>query len=114
MRNIAHRRCQASGARESPVPVRYAEERKNQSCTGGEHEPPMTARPSGAFGPGSIAMGNMPMIIASAVISTGRKRLNWQKEKTTLKESMLAINENQSSNKLICGNSSPISKLNQT
>ena len=26
--------------------------------------PPMTARPSGAFCPGSIGMGNMPMIIA--------------------------------------------------
>ena len=28
----------------------------------------MTARPSGAFCPGSIAIGAMPMIIASAVI----------------------------------------------
>jgi len=32
----------------------------------------MTARPSGAFWLGSIAIGTMPMIIASAVISTGR------------------------------------------
>src|SRR5579859_769042 len=37
--------------------------------------PPMTARPSGMFWPGSIAMGSMPMIIASAVISTGRNRV---------------------------------------
>ena len=35
----------------------------------------MTARPSGEFCPGSIAIGAMPMIIASAVISTGRKRV---------------------------------------
>ena len=40
--------------------------------------PPMTARPSGAFcsppSPRPSAIGTMPMIIASAVISTGRKR----------------------------------------
>lgn len=36
--------------------------------------PPITARPSGMFCPGSSAMGIMPMIIAVAVISTGRKR----------------------------------------
>ena len=35
----------------------------------------MTARPSGAFCPGSIAIGAMPMIMASAVISTGRNRV---------------------------------------
>src|ERR1700730_16733741 len=37
--------------------------------------PPITARPSGAFWLGSIAIGTMPMIIASAVISTGRNRV---------------------------------------
>ena len=40
--------------------------------------PPITARPSGAFcsppSPRPSAIGAMPMIIASAVISTGRKR----------------------------------------
>src|SRR5258707_1208091 len=40
--------------------------------------PPMTARPSGAFcsppSPRPSAIGAMPMIIANAVISTGRKR----------------------------------------
>ena len=41
--------------------------------------PPITARPSGAFcsppSPSPSAIGSMPMIIASAVISTGRKRV---------------------------------------
>ena len=41
--------------------------------------PPMTARPSGAFcspaSPRPSAIGIMPMIIASAVISTGRNRV---------------------------------------
>ena len=36
--------------------------------------PPITARPSGAFCVLLIDMGSMPMIIASAVISTGRRR----------------------------------------
>src|ERR1700745_3700998 len=40
--------------------------------------PPTTARPSGAFcsppSPRPSAMGAMPMIMASAVIRTGRKR----------------------------------------
>ena len=42
--------------------------------------PPITARPSGAFcsppSPRPSAIGVMPMIMASAVISTGRKRTN--------------------------------------
>src|SRR5207253_3844990 len=41
--------------------------------------PPITARPSGAFcsppSPSPTAIGTMPMIIASAVISTGRSRV---------------------------------------
>jgi hypothetical protein len=37
--------------------------------------PPITARPSGVFCPGSMAIGSMPMTIASAVISTGRNRV---------------------------------------
>ena len=41
--------------------------------------PPITARPSGAFcspaSPRPSAIGTMPMIIASAVISTGRRRI---------------------------------------
>src|SRR5229473_2283398 len=41
-----------------------------------QKRPPMTARPSGAFcsppSPEPRAMGIIPMIIASAVISTGR------------------------------------------
>ena len=36
----------------------------------------MTARPSGAFCSALSAIGAMPMIIASAVISTGRNRVN--------------------------------------
>src|ERR1700757_3063345 len=40
--------------------------------------PPITARPRGAFcsppSPSASAMGSMPMIMARAVISTGRKR----------------------------------------
>ena len=36
--------------------------------------PPITARPSGVFCPGSIAIGTMPTTIASAVIITGRNR----------------------------------------
>ena len=37
--------------------------------------PPITARPSGAFCSALSAIGPMPMIMASAVISTGRKRV---------------------------------------
>ncbi len=41
--------------------------------------PPTTARPSGAFcsppSPRPKAIGSMPMIIASAVINTGRRRV---------------------------------------
>ncbi len=41
--------------------------------------PPMTARPSGAFcspaSPRPSAIGTMPMIIASAVMRTGRSRV---------------------------------------
>ena len=40
-----------------------------------KQRPPITARPSGRFCPASSAIGHMPMIIASAVISTGRKRV---------------------------------------
>src|SRR5258707_4564841 len=36
--------------------------------------PPITARPSGWFCPASIAIGSIPMTMASAVIRTGRKR----------------------------------------
>ncbi len=42
--------------------------------------PPMTARPSGAFcsppSPSASAIGSMPRTIASAVISTGRRRVS--------------------------------------
>ena len=38
--------------------------------------PPITARPSGAFCSALSAIGAMPMIMASAVMSTGRKRVN--------------------------------------
>jgi len=42
--------------------------------------PPMTARPRGAFcsppSPSPKAIGSIPMIMAKAVISTGRKRVN--------------------------------------
>ena len=44
-------------------------------ATVAKSRPPITARPSGAFWPGSIAIGAMPMIMARAVISTGRNRV---------------------------------------
>ena len=51
---------------------------KNSVATVASDNPPMTARPSGAFcsppSPNPSAIGTMPMIIASAVISTGRNR----------------------------------------
>ncbi len=48
---------------------------RNSVAQVAKSRPPITARPSGAFWPGSIAIGAMPMIIASAVISTGRNRV---------------------------------------
>ena len=52
---------------------------KNNVAKVATNKPPMTARPSGAFcsppSPSPSAMGNMPMIIASAVIMTGRRRV---------------------------------------
>src|SRR5271165_4189126 len=51
---------------------------KEQRSPGGEIRPPITARPKGAFcsppSPRPNAIGTIPMIIASAVISTGRIR----------------------------------------
>ena len=47
---------------------------KNSVAQVAKINPPITARPSGGFCPGSIAIGTMPMTIASAVISTGRNR----------------------------------------
>src|SRR5271166_626059 len=53
---------------------------KNSVATVATRSPPMTARPRGAFcsppSPRANAIGSMPMIMASAVISTGRKRVN--------------------------------------
>ncbi len=52
---------------------------KNKVAMVAQINPPITARPSGAFcsppSPSPMAMGTMPMIMASAVISTGRKRV---------------------------------------
>src|SRR6267143_251234 len=52
---------------------------KTRVATVAHSRPPMTARPSGAFcsppSPSPSAMGTMPMIMASAVIKTGRKRV---------------------------------------
>src|ERR1700746_3939744 len=52
---------------------------KNNVATVAKARPPMTARPSGAFcsppSPRPSAIGIMPMIMASAVISTGRNRV---------------------------------------
>jgi hypothetical protein len=52
---------------------------KNRVDTVANSRPPITARPSGAFcsapSPRPSAIGIMPMIIASAVISTGRMRV---------------------------------------
>ena len=51
---------------------------KNNVANVANNSPPMTARPSGAFcsppSPRPIAIGNMPMIMASAVMTTGRMR----------------------------------------
>src|SRR3984885_7157401 len=53
---------------------------KIRVATVAQNRPPMTARPSGAFcsppSPNPIAIGTMPMIMARAVISTGRNRVN--------------------------------------
>ncbi len=53
---------------------------KNSVDTVAKSNPPITARPRGAFcsppSPRPIAMGSIPMIIAKAVISTGRNRAN--------------------------------------
>ena len=58
------------------VDDRDEEERRRTSPRA---SPPMTARPSGAFcsppSPSPSDMGSMPRIIASAVISTGRRRV---------------------------------------
>ena len=52
---------------------------KKSVATVATKRPPITARPSGAFcsppSPSANAIGSMPMIMASAVISTGRKRV---------------------------------------
>ncbi len=52
---------------------------KNSVATVAKIRPPITARPSGAFcsapSPIPSAIGTMPMIIASAVMSTGRNRV---------------------------------------
>ena len=48
---------------------------KNSVATVEQIRPPITARPSGAFSSALSAIGVMPMIIASAVISTGRNRV---------------------------------------
>jgi len=52
---------------------------KNKVATVANNNPPITARPSGAFcsppSPKPKAIGTIPMIIASAVISTGRTRV---------------------------------------
>ena len=51
---------------------------KNNVATVAKKRPPITARPSGAFcsppSPRPIAIGTMPIIIARAVINTGRMR----------------------------------------
>jgi len=47
---------------------------KNRVAQVAKISPPITARPSGWFCPASIAIGSMPMTMASAVISTGRNR----------------------------------------
>jgi hypothetical protein len=61
VRRVSGRSCRCAMLKSAGARIKVA---------GGEHESPDDARPSGAFCPGSIAMGNMPMIIASAVIST--------------------------------------------
>src|SRR6516225_9547009 len=52
---------------------------KNSVAKVANSSPPITARPSGAFcsppSPSPVAIGAMPMIIASAVIITGRRRV---------------------------------------
>src|SRR5579864_5254969 len=52
---------------------------KNNVATVANNSPPITARPSGAFcsppSPKPSAIGTMPMIMANAVISTGRTRV---------------------------------------
>ena len=51
---------------------------KNSVANVAKSKPPMTARPSGAFcsppSPRPMAIGTMPMIMASAVMTTGRMR----------------------------------------
>src|SRR6516162_2571451 len=52
---------------------------KNNVATVANSSPPITARPNGAFcsppSPSPSAMGSIPMIIAKAVINTGRMRV---------------------------------------
>jgi hypothetical protein len=62
VRRVSGRSCRCAMLKSAGARIKVAQVAKLS--------PPMTARPSGAFCPGSIAMGNMPMIIASAVIST--------------------------------------------
>ena len=66
------RRASCAAAKRPP-------ERNTSVATVASSRPPITARPSGAFcsppSPRPSAIGTMPMIIASAVISTGRKRV---------------------------------------
>ena len=63
------------------VPCRRAKTAgtKTSVATVAKSRPPMTARPSGAFcsppSPSPSAMGIMPMIMARAVMMTGRKRV---------------------------------------
>ena len=66
----------ADAARRARVWARLKTTGTNSSvATVANISPPITARPSGAFCSALSAIGAMPMIIASAVISTGRKRV---------------------------------------
>jgi hypothetical protein len=53
----------------------YTQGTKNRVKIVATSKPPMTARPSGALWEYPIDMGTMPMIMAEAVMSTGRKRV---------------------------------------
>ena len=48
---------------------------KSRVATVATRSPPITARPNGAFWVLDIDIGSMPMIIAMAVINTGRMRV---------------------------------------
>ena len=62
-----------------PCIMANTEGTKNSVATVANNSPPITARPNGAFcsppSPKPSAIGTMPMIIARAVISTGRMRV---------------------------------------